>query len=136
MSALGRRGQKLGAIAVGVTLAIVIVAPIALSSQDLVRWATDPHGLGLSQSWGWLAFVALDAAAATCVGMVTIAAWRGESGGAFHGLTWMFACGSAWSNYRHGMSTPAADDQWFFPAMSLAGPLLLDVTLARIRRWA
>ena len=121
---------------VAVALGIVIVAPIALSSQDLVRWASDPEGLGLPGPWAWLAFVALDAAAAVCVAMVTVAAWRGESGGAFHAMTWLFAVGSAVANHRHGATTPARDDEYFFPAMSIAGPLLLDVTLARIRRWA
>jgi hypothetical protein len=120
---------------VGLALAVVVLAPIVLSSQDLVRWAADPGGLGLPMVWAWLAFVALDAAAAVCVGMVTVAAWRGEGGGLFHVLTWLFAAGSAVANYRHGQTTPARDDEYFFPAMSLAGPLLLDVTLARVRRW-
>ncbi len=128
-------GMRLLAAVIALALTVVIVAPIALSSQDLVRWSADPAGLGLSPGWAWLAFVALDAAAAVCVGMVTFAAWRGEAGGAFHILTWMFALGSATANYRHGLSTAAKDDEYFFPAMSLTGPLLLDVTLARIRRW-
>jgi hypothetical protein len=59
----------------------------------------------------------------------------GESGGSFHLLTWLFALGSAAANYRHGQTTPARDDQYFFPAMSLAAPLLLEITLARVRRW-
>jgi len=128
-------GAQILAAVVAACLAVVIVAPIVLSSQDLVRWAADPGGLGLPLVWAWLAFVALDAAAAVCVGMISVAAWRGEGGGLFHGLTWMFALGSAVANYRHGQTTPARDDQYFFPAMSLAGPLLLDVTLARVRRW-
>ncbi len=126
---------RAAATAICAALGTVIIAPIVLSSQDLVRWATSPTGLGLAPHWAWLVFVALDSAAAVCVGMVTVAAWRGESGGAFHGLTWLFSAGSAVANYRHGVTTPARDDQYFFPAMSLAGPLLLDVTLARIRRW-
>lgn len=130
-----RRGMATAVPVIAVLLGVVIVAPIALSSQDLVRWAMDPSGLGLPGVWAWLAFVALDAAAAVCVGMVTVAAWRGENGGTFHALTWLFALGSAVANYRHGQTTPARDDEYFFPAMSLAGPLLLDVTLARVRRW-
>ena len=126
---------RAAATAICAALGTVIIAPIVLSSQDLVRWATSPTGLGLAPHWAWLVFVALDSVAAVCVGMVTVAAWRGESGGAFHGLTWLFSAGSAVANYRHGVTTPARDDQYFFPAMSLAGPLLLDVTLARIRRW-
>lgn len=128
----GRRALALG---IGSALGAVIVAPIALSSQDLVKWGEDPRGLGLDPFWAWLVFIALDLAAAVCVGMVTYSAWRGESGGIFHVLTWMFAGASAYANYRHGTKTPAADDQLFFPAMSLMGPLLLEVTLHRIRRW-
>ena len=130
------QGRQFLAVSIGLALTVVIVAPIALSSQDLVRWAADPAGLGLSYAWAWLTFVALDAAAATCVGMTVYSSWRGEGGGAFHVLTWLFACGSALANYRHGVATPARDDEYFFPAMSLAGPLLLDVTLSKIRRWA
>ncbi|MDQ1294350.1 MAG: hypothetical protein QG608_2233 [Actinomycetota bacterium] len=122
-------------VAVSVLLSLVIIAPIALSSQDLVRWAESPTGLDLSRGWAWLVFIALDAAAATCVAMTVHAATRGESGGMFHVLTWMFAAGSALANYRHGTTTTARDDEIFFPAMSLTGPLLLDVTLARMRRW-
>lgn len=129
-------GTRLLAVLITAALTVVIVAPIALSSQDLVRWASAPSGLGLPGVWAWLAFVALDAAAAVCVGMVSVAAWRGEPGGSFHVLTWLFALGSAFANYRHGQVTPARDDEYFFPAMSIAGPLLLDVTLARIRRWS
>ncbi len=116
-------------------LAVVVVAPIVLSSSDLVRWATDPLGLGLAPAWGWLVFVALDAAAAVSVSMTVYSAFRGEGGGVFHALTWAFAGGSALANYRHGMTTPARDDAVFFAAMSLAGPALLDAVLSRVRRW-
>jgi len=126
---------KWAVLIVGTLLAVVIAAPIALSSQDLVRWAGDPAGLGLQGGWPWLAFVALDAAAATCVLMVTLAATRGESGGIFSMLVWLFAGGSAVANWRHCTTTPARDDGVFFAAMSLAGPLLLEVALSRVRRW-
>lgn len=116
-------------------LTLVIVSPIALSSQDLVRWATSTDGLGLSHAWGLLVFIALDAAAATCVLMVVYSAWRGETGGSFAVLVWVFALGSAYANRRYGVRTPAHDDDWFFPAMSLTGPALLEVTVRRIRRW-
>jgi hypothetical protein len=128
-------GVAVACVVIALALSTVIISPIALSSQDLVRWASDPTGLGLGGAWAWLVFIALDSAAAVCIGMVTFAAWKGEPGGAFHALTWLFALGSAAANYRHGITTPARDDQYFFPAMSIAGPALLDVTLARIRRW-
>lgn len=129
------------AIAVGVALTFVIVAPIVLSSQHLIDWAHSDHGLGLSMKSAWLAFLALDMAAAACIGMTTYCAMRGESAGAYGVLVWAFAFGSAYSNHS-GASAEAAthhralDGVWFFPAMSLTGPLLLEVTLARVRRWA
>lgn len=129
------RGRALLTTGIGAALALVILAPALLSSSDLLRWANSQDGLGLPVWWAWLAFVALDAAAVVCVGMVTLSAWRGEGGGMFEILTWLFAAGSAWANYRHGLTTPAGDDQFFFPAMSLAGPLLLHVTLSRVRKW-
>jgi len=39
------------------------------------------------------------------------------------------------ANYQHGRRTPAPDDAVFFAAMSIAGPVLLHVTLHRVRRW-
>lgn len=135
-SAAARRWMRVLVAAVGVLLTAVIAAPIALSSQDLVSWAGAPDGLGLSGPWPVLVFVALDAAAAACVGMVVYAAWRGESGGAFGVLVWAFALVSAFANYRHGSRPDApADAWWFFPGMSLAGPVLLEVTVRRVRRW-
>jgi hypothetical protein len=131
-----RVGIRVLVVLIGVLLAVVIAAPIALSSQDLVAWAGAPDGLSLVWPWDVGTFLALDAAAAVCVGMVVYAAWRGEPGGAFGLLVWAFAGASAYANYRHGTRPGAADDAvWFFPAMSVAGPALLEVTVRRIRRW-
>jgi hypothetical protein len=129
------RGRRLLAGVIALALAAVIVAPIALSSGDLVAWAASPKGLGLGGAWPLVVFVALDAAAAVCVGFVLFSAWRGEGAGAFGLLVWLFATGSAVANYQHGRRTPAPDDAVFFAAMSVAGPVLLHVTLHRVRRW-
>src|SRR6266540_4225877 len=129
------RGRRVVAGAIALALAAVIVAPIALSSGDLVAWAASPKGLGLGGAWPLVVFVALDAAAAVCVGFVLFSAWRGEGAGAFGLLVWLFATGSALANYQHGRRTPAPDDAVFFAAMSIAGPVLLHVTLHRVRRW-
>ncbi len=129
------RGRRLLAGVIALALAAVIVAPIALSSGDLVAWAASPKGLGLGGAWPLVVFVALDAAAAVCVGFVLFSAWRGEGAGAFGLLVWLFATGSALANYQHGRRTPAPDDAVFFAAMSIAGPVLLHVTLHRVRRW-
>jgi hypothetical protein len=119
---------------IAVALTFVIVSPIALSSSDLMRWARSPLGLGLDDPWPWVVFLALDAAAAVCVGMVILAALVGERATSFHLLVWIFAGGSALANYRQSGRTPAEDDQAFFPAMSLLGPLLLEIVLAFFRR--
>jgi len=129
------RGRRLLGGVIALALAAVIVAPIALSSGDLVAWASSPKGLGLGGAWPLVVFVALDAAAAVCVGFVLFSAWRGEGAGAFGLLVWLFATGSALANYQHGRRTPAPDDAVFFAAMSIAGPVLLHVTLHRVRRW-
>jgi len=118
-------------------LTVVIVTPIALSSQDLLGWAAARTGLNLDPPWPVLVFTALDAGAGVCVLFVVYCAWRGEPAGAFGVLVWCYAAGSAFANWRHGNAPGAAPDAWwFFPAMSLAGPALLEVTLNRIRRWA
>lgn len=121
---------------VGVLLAVVICTPIALSSQDLIDWAAAPTGLGLPHPWPVLVFVALDAAAGVCVLLTVYCAWRGEPAGVFGVLVWCFAFGSAFANYRHSTAPDAAPDAvWFFPAMSVAGPALLEAVLGRFRRW-
>jgi hypothetical protein len=121
---------------VGVLLAVVICTPIALSSQDLIDWAAAPTGLGLPHPWPALVFVALDAAAGVCVLLTVYCAWRGEPAGGFGVLVWCFAFGSAFANWRHSTAPDAAPDAvWFFPAMSVAGPALLEAVLGRFRRW-
>jgi hypothetical protein len=121
---------------VGILLAVVICTPIALSSQDLIDWAGAPTGLGLPDPWPVLVFVALDAAAGVCVLLTVYCAWRAEPAGVFGVLVWCFAFGSAFANYRHSSTPGAAPDAvWFFPAMSVAGPALLEAVLGRFRRW-
>lgn len=121
---------------IAVLLVGVIVAPIALSSQDIIDWAGSATGLGLDRPWDIVTFLALDAAAAVCVGIVVYCAWRGESAGIFALLVWVFAGMSAFANWKHGTAPGAAPDaEWFFPAMSLAGPFLLEVVVRRVRKW-
>lgn len=128
------KDESLGVLGylVGFALAAVIVAPVTLSASHLIKWAHSSTGLGLSTSLAWLAFVALDLAAVVCIGMTVICAKRGEGAGGFSVATWVFALGSAFSNYSGGHGA----GQWFFPAMSLAGPTLLEMVLAKVKRWA
>jgi hypothetical protein len=128
-------------IAVAVCLGLVILAPIALSGQDLYDWANSPKGLALDPWFAGMVPVALDLAAAACIGMVIVGTiWRRERPGAFGALVWVFAGLSAWAQYRHGVAARdaggAQDAWWLFPALALLGPTLLEVTLARMRRWA
>jgi hypothetical protein len=132
---MSKTGVRILGVIAGIALLTVILAPIVLSSSDLIRWAASPEGLGVGRAWGILVFISLDAAAAVCILMVTFCAMRGESATSFQILTWLFALGSAYANYRHGILTPAKDDEFFFPAMSIAGPLLLEFVLMRIRKW-
>jgi hypothetical protein len=135
-STWSRIGAGVLLAAVGVLLAIVIVTPIALSSQDLIDWAAAPTGLNLPKPLPVLVFIALDAAAGVCVLLSVYCAWRGEPAGIFGILVWCFALGSAFANYRHSSIPGAAPDAiWFFPLMSLAGPGLLEAVLGRFRRW-
>jgi len=123
-------------LTVGVLLTIVILTPIALSSQDLIDWAAAPTGLDLPRPWPLMVFIALDAAAGVCVLLTVYCAWRGEPAGIFGLLVWCFAAGSAFANWRHGTTPAAAPDAiWFFPLMSVAGPALLEAVLGRFRRW-
>jgi Protein of unknown function (DUF2637) len=134
--ALPRAAAALLLAAVGGLLAVVICTPIALSSHDLINWAAAPTGLALPAPWPVLVFLALDAAAGVCVLLTVYCAWRGEPPGVFAALVWCFAAGSAFANWRHARAPGAPPDAvWFFPAMSLAGPVLLEAVLGRLRRW-
>jgi hypothetical protein len=123
-------------IGVSITLGLVILAPVMLSSQDLYSWGRD--GLGLAPGWAAFVPVALDAAAAACIGMTIVSSFRRERPGVFELLVWVFAGTSAYAQYTHGLTirdtAPAAF--WAFPMFSLLGPVLLHVTLARVRTWA
>lgn len=116
-------------------LTFVVVSPIALAAQNIIGWARDPDGLGLSGGWPYLVFGALDAAAGVCVMMTLILASDGRRAGLFGPLVWVFAGASAFAGYRHGREPGAPSDiVWFFPLMSFLGPLLLHLVLSYIRR--
>jgi hypothetical protein len=118
-------------------LTLVVVAPIALSAQNIIGWAADAGGLGLDGGWPLLVFFALDAAAGVCVLMTLILAATGERAGAFGPLVWVFALASAFAGYRHGTEPDAPRDTWwFFPLMSVLGPVLLHLVLGYVRRSA
>ena len=135
-STLSRAAMGVLLIIVAIGLAVVICTPIALSSQDLIDWAAAPTGLHLPRPWPVGVFIALDAAAGVCVLLTVYCTWRGEPPGVFGALVWCFALGSAFANWRHATAPGAAPDAvWFFPAMSVAGPALLEAVLGRFRRW-
>lgn len=117
----------------GFALCVVIVAPVALSSQDLYQWSGS--GLGLHENpWPWLVFGALDACAVVCITMVVIASWISVPAPLFSVLVWVFAGASGFANYRQGAASDAPDAVWFFPLMSVLGPLLLEACLAFLRK--
>jgi hypothetical protein len=118
---------------VGVALSLVIIAPVALSSQDLYKWAGD--GLGLDgPAWRLMVFLALDACAVVCIAVVVIASWISVPAPVFSLLVWLFAIASGFANWRQGATSDAPDAQWFFPLMSILGPALLEACLAFLRK--
>jgi len=126
---------------ISIFLAIVILAPVVLSGQDLYHWANTERGLNLAPAFAALAPIALDLAAVVCIGMVIVAAIvRRERPGLFGLLIWVFAGVSAYAQNAHGLAERTAgraqDAYWFFPAIALLGPLLLEAALHRIRKWA
>lgn len=130
------RGQRALLSVATILLSGIILSPLSLSAQDIMEWAASPVGLGLYGNWPWVVFYALDATAMVCVLMALYATWRGEAGTIFRFLVWVIAAVSAFANYRHGLRPEApADAVWFFPAMSLSAPLLLEVVLHHVRRW-
>ncbi|MGC4886598.1 hypothetical protein [Micromonospora sp. DT227] len=130
------KGARIGLVVVAVLMAVVVAAPVALSAQDLVDWASAQTGLGLDKFWATLVFIALDAAAAVCVLLMVYCAVRGEPAGGFGLFVWVFASTSAFANYRHGTRVGAPDDAWwFFPLMSILGPALMELVLRRVRKW-
>jgi len=136
----GRAARRI-LILVSLALGVVVLAPIALSAQDLYSWARAPLGLGLPAQFAVLVPVGLDVAAAACIGMTVLAAgWKRERPGIFGILVWVFAMVSAYAQYTHGIAERdagrAQDAWWAMPAFALLGPLLLEVTLHRVRRWA
>jgi hypothetical protein len=128
-------------IGVAIALGVVVLAPIVLSAQDLFSWARAPRGLDLPPWFAGLVPLALDVAAAACIGMTVLAAaWKRERPGIFGLLVWVFALVSAYAQYTHGIAERdagrAQDAWWAMPAFAVLGPLLLEVTLNRVRRWA
>lgn len=129
------RTKRILIVTITLTLGLVVLAPIALSSQHIYEWARAPLGLDLPPVFAVLAFVALDLAAVMCVAMTIYSGLRGEPAGVFGLLIWVFALGSAWINYQAASTTPSEMDGPFFAAMSVAGPVLFEATLAKLRRW-
>lgn len=133
-------GQRRVLIGVAAAVGLVILAPIALSMQHLYGWAADPRGLGLDGGWPLLVPVALDVAAAACIGMTVVSAWRRETAGVFSILVWVFAAASAGAQYKYGISERdaggAQDAWWAMPLFAVLGALLLELVLHRTRKWA
>lgn len=126
------------AIMITVGLVGVVIAPPALSAKDIIAWAQHTgvdSGLGLSASWAWITFLALDFAAAVSVLICVYAAIVNTKPGVFGLFVWLFAAATAYANYSFGSRPGAPGDAiWFFPAMSLIGPVMLHGVLAFLRK--
>lgn len=135
----GRIGLRALAVAIALSLVAIVIAPPALSAQDILAWArlnSPDAGLGLEQGWPWVVFLAMDFAAAVCVLVSLYCAFRDEPPGVFGLGVWAFAGITAFANYQFN-TVPGApgDGFWFFPAMSLVGPVLLHAMIKKIRGW-
>jgi hypothetical protein len=132
------RGLRVLALLIAFALVGVVVAPPALSAHDIISWAqshSTDAGLGLSPGWAWVAFLALDFAAGVCVLICLFSALINEPAGKFGVYVWAFALATAYANYSFGSRPNAPGDAfWFFPAMSLLGPLLLHSVLSFLRK--
>jgi hypothetical protein len=117
-------------------LAVVIIVPTVMSGIHLVSWAHDKkNGLDLPYALSGLPIVTLDGTTIVCIVMVTMAALRREHGGAFHVMSWVMAFVGFAINLRYGLETPQKGDEYYYPAMNLTGPVILEFTLAFLRRW-
>lgn len=124
----------------GFLLGAVVLAPIALSFQDLYDWAVSITGLNQPPERAVLVPIALDIAAAACIVMTIIAAiWKRQRAGFFGFMVWIFAGVSAYAQYSHGIAERnagrAQDAWWAFPLIALLGPLLLEMVLKKFRNW-
>ncbi|MEU8023716.1 hypothetical protein AB0B88_16025 [Micromonospora haikouensis] len=133
-----RRGLAVLGALIAVALVGVVVAPPALSADHIIEWArTDSTdaGLGLSLRWAWFVFLALDVTAGVCVLVMLLCALIDEPAGLFTIYVWGFAAATAYANYSYGTRPGAAGDEaWFFPTMSLVGPLVLHSVLKLVTR--
>jgi hypothetical protein len=131
-------GLRVIAVLIALSLVGVVVAPPTLSAHDILAWArhdTPESGLGLGNGWDWVAFGALDLAAAVCVLISLYCAIRNMKAGFFALGVWIFAGATAFANYQFGTRPGAPGDAaWFFPAMSVLGPIMLHATLSFVRR--
>lgn len=134
------KAQKWLLAVLGLLLGAVVLAPIALSFQDLYDWAVSVTGLNQPVERAILVPIALDVAASACIVMSIISAiWKRERAGFFGLMVWIFAGVSAYAQYSHGMAEKEAgraqDAWWAFPLVALLGPLLLEMVLKRFRNW-
>lgn len=116
-----------------VLLAGLIIAPLSLSGQDIVAWAR--KGLGLDGLWPLVVFYSLDATAFICVLVCVYCAYMGTRAGMFFLTVWVIAVLSAYAQYGHNIRDKehAPDGWWFFPAMALLAPFMLELVLAKVR---
>lgn len=121
-----------------IALVGVVVAPPALSAHDIIQWAQSDStdaGLGLSHAWAWVTFLALDFAAGVCVLICVYCAIVNTKPGIFVLYVWAFASATAYANYSFGSRPDAPGDAvWFFPVMSVVGPLILHSVLHFLRK--
>jgi len=101
-----------------------------ISAQGLTGFARD--NMGLRGAWPYLLFLSLDGAAGVCAVLLTRRAARAESGLAPRLAVWGLVAASAFFNFTHAPSRPAAPEA--FGLMPVIAAVLFEFTLRELRQ--
>jgi hypothetical protein len=103
-----------------------------ISAQGLTGFARE--NMGLTGSWPYLLFLALDGAAGVCAVLLTRRAARAESGLAPRLAVWGLVAASASFNWTHAPHRPGAPEA--FGLMPVIAAVLFEFTLRELRQRA
>lgn len=128
----GGARPRLLRVGLGVSLALVILAPELAAWQGLLGLARDE--LGLAAGWDYLVPLLFGAAAAYCALLAVRHVLAGDSAVTERALTWIYAAAGAGFNWHHAERAGNAAAAIFFAGASLSAALLWDRTLRAWRR--
>jgi uncharacterized protein DUF2637 len=128
----GGARPRLLQVGLGVSLALVILAPELAAWQGLLGFARDE--LGLAAGWEYLVPLLFGAAAAYCALLAVRHVLAGDSAVTERALTWIYAAAGAGFNWHHAERAGNAAAAIFFAGASVSAALLWDRTLRAWRR--